>query len=245
MAGQCTICLSNMNDPVCIPCGHLYCSQCLLDCISSSSEDGYNALCPTCRASFPIVSPELTCLPKYVHRYITPSIRRVYLDTSAVQTLQQKLTASQNQVKNLKKESERLMSFCEKYQNASNVHADGEAKANLEVERLTRLLREQKLATQEAREEVSEWREKHEDLKEQLEQRQKKSSRKRTSNGRDRPQNNDESPDVTPPTTPRRRVIRDLPNRPNKKLKPIPSPERDFKNPPSRLSAWLFVSDSE
>ncbi|KAJ3786783.1 hypothetical protein GGU10DRAFT_163918 [Lentinula aff. detonsa] len=168
MAGQCTICLSEMNDPVCIPCGHLYCSQCLSDYIASSSEDGYTTLCPTCRALFSIVSPELTCLPKHVHRYITPSIRRVYLDSSAVQSLQQKLVASQNQVRNLKKESERLMLFCEKYQNASDVHADGEAKARLEVERLTRLLREQKLATEEAEEETLEWKERHDDLKKQL-----------------------------------------------------------------------------
>ncbi|KAJ4474974.1 hypothetical protein J3R30DRAFT_3505645 [Lentinula aciculospora] len=243
MTGQCTICLSNMQDPVCVPCGHLYCSQCLSDYIASSSEDGYNTLCPTCRAPFPIVSPELTCLPKHIHRYITPSIRRVYLDSSAVQSLQQKLTVSQNQVKNLKKESERLMLFCEKYQNASNVHADGEAKARLEVERLTRLLREQKLETHEVREEAAEWREKYDDMKEQL---SKRPSRKRASNAPDRPAINDEYHNSPPSTTPRRRVIRDLPNRPKKKLKAI-SPNTSLFGSPPDISEWsgLFPSDSE
>ncbi|KAJ3735066.1 hypothetical protein DFJ43DRAFT_1060370 [Lentinula guzmanii] len=230
MAGQCTICLSEMNDPVCIPCGHLYCSQCLSDYIASSSEDGYTTLCPTCRALFSIVSPELTCLPKHVHRYITPSIRRVYLDSSAVQSLQQKLVTSQNQVRNLKKESERLMLFCEKYQNASDVHADGEAKARLEVERLTRLLREQKLATEEAEEETLEWKERHDDLKKQLNEASKKPSRKRASNARDHSQNNDQFHSISPPTTPRRRVIRDLPSRSKKKLRTI-SPDLTDETP--------------
>ncbi|KAF9073170.1 hypothetical protein BDP27DRAFT_1216144 [Rhodocollybia butyracea] len=166
MSIQCTICLSNLKHPVCIPCGHLYCSQCLTEHISSSSEDGYNSTCPTCRAQFSIVSPELTCLPKHIHRYITPSIRRVYLDgdTSAVQQLQQKLASSQTQMKRLQQENERLMEYCEKYQDESEVHAEGEAQANIEVERLTRMLRQKSLETQVVRKEASEWKNKHDDL---------------------------------------------------------------------------------
>ncbi|KAJ3717869.1 hypothetical protein C8R42DRAFT_630158 [Lentinula raphanica] len=236
MTGQCSICLSDWKDPVCIPCGHLYCSPCLLDYIASSSEDGYTTICPTCRAVFPIVSPELTCLPKHVHRYITPSIRRVYLDNTAVQSLQQKLATSQNQVKNLQKESERLMLFCEKYQNAAEVHADGEAKARLEIERLTRLLRESRVATAEAAEQASEWRERHGELKKQVEGASKNHSRKRASTS----QLTDDSLSTSTPMTPRRRIIRDLPMRNKKKLKRA---EPDSQN--VHYSRFLVLSDSE
>ncbi|KIK56428.1 hypothetical protein GYMLUDRAFT_76156 [Collybiopsis luxurians FD-317 M1] len=223
MSGQCTICISNLSDPVCIPCGHLYCSQCLSDYISSSSEDGYNSACPTCRAPFSFGS--LTCLPKHVHRFITPSIRRVYLDTSGVQTLQEKLATSQTQITRLTQESERLMVFCEKYQNAAAVHAEGEAKANLEVERLTRLLRQQKSETAAARRSTSESTEAYDEMQKKLDELPEKSSRKRrkrASHTQDHSRVDDQSPDPIPSITPRRRVIRELPNR----LQLISPPEK-------------------
>ena len=73
-------------------------------------------------------------------------------------------------VKKLKQESERLMVYCEKYQNASIVHAEGETKAHLEVERLNRLLRQQKLEIAAAREPALEWKEKHDEIKKQLDE---------------------------------------------------------------------------
>lgn len=64
----------------------------------------------------------------------------------------------------LQQENERLMEYCEKYQDESEVHAEGEAKANMEVERLTRLLHRKSLETQVIRKEASEWRKKHDDV---------------------------------------------------------------------------------
>ncbi|KAE9405353.1 hypothetical protein BT96DRAFT_1015585 [Gymnopus androsaceus JB14] len=235
---QCIICLSNIKDPVCIPCGHLFCSQCLSDYISSSSQDGYNSQCPTCRSSFPIVSPELTCLPKHFHRYITPSMRRVYLDSNATQALQQKLTASQTQVKKLHLENSRLMDSCERYMHTSRVHAEGETKAALEVERLTIALREQKLATRKAQEEASEWKGKHSAVKKQLDEGARQSPRKRTTLVRD--VSSSDFDEILAPT-PRRRVMRDLP-RPKKKMKlPEPQPKVEL---PQRRSVPIFTSDS-
>ena len=62
------------------------------------------------------------------------------------------------------------MVFCEKYQNAAAVHAEGEAKANLEVERLTRLLRQQKLETAAARRSNSELIETYDEMQQKLDE---------------------------------------------------------------------------
>ena len=52
------------------------------------------------------------------------------------------------------------MVYCEKYQNASNVHAEGESRAHMEVERLTRLLDQQRLETANAIKQKLEWKQK-------------------------------------------------------------------------------------
>ncbi|PBK99832.1 hypothetical protein ARMGADRAFT_1059851, partial [Armillaria gallica] len=83
MSTQCAICLCDYTEPVSIPCGHVYCLKCMSDHILSTSPDGIAASCPTCRTTFCIVLPELKSLPTQFHRYINPSIRRVFVEPEA------------------------------------------------------------------------------------------------------------------------------------------------------------------
>ncbi|KAE9403501.1 hypothetical protein BT96DRAFT_990161 [Gymnopus androsaceus JB14] len=105
----CSICLSDLQDPVCTPCGHIYCSQCLsFHILAARVGERDTVKCPTCRVPFPIVTPELTTLPKHVQRFITPSVRRVYIDTTHSQALQRQLTRAKSQIRELVKESQDL-----------------------------------------------------------------------------------------------------------------------------------------
>ncbi|KAJ6619934.1 hypothetical protein B0H10DRAFT_2364106 [Mycena sp. CBHHK59/15] len=102
---SCGICLSKLKDPVSIPCGHVYCTECLTGHVSATSLDGFTSTCPTCRETFnmgkppKLTAPQLTCLPKKFHQYMVPSIRRVYLDTSRHDGLRKKLAASEARVR--------------------------------------------------------------------------------------------------------------------------------------------------
>ncbi|KAI0272565.1 hypothetical protein BC834DRAFT_966569 [Gloeopeniophorella convolvens] len=58
-----------------------------------ASQDPYEANCPTCRTSFPIVVPDLSMIPKKYHVFIAPSIRRVYLQDGQVLALQRRVTS--------------------------------------------------------------------------------------------------------------------------------------------------------
>ncbi|KAK0438031.1 hypothetical protein EV421DRAFT_1826036 [Armillaria borealis] len=49
MIGQCSQCLQELQEPVCIPCGHLYCKSCLFQV---DAEATYNYHRPTCRACY-------------------------------------------------------------------------------------------------------------------------------------------------------------------------------------------------
>ncbi|SJL04124.1 uncharacterized protein ARMOST_07484 [Armillaria ostoyae] len=150
MSDQCTICICDYTEPVSIPCGHVYCMQCLSDYISSSTPDGLTAACPTCRAEFPIVVPELHSLSKQFHRYITPSIRRVFIEPNPLESyeeLKQKLEASEAHNATLKRENRDLQKSCQKYMADATMHARGERTTKSEVERLERQLETEKMKT--------------------------------------------------------------------------------------------------
>ncbi|KAK0214892.1 hypothetical protein IW262DRAFT_249324 [Armillaria fumosa] len=147
MPDQCTICICDYTEPVSIPCGHVYCMQCLSDYITSSSPDGLTALCPTCRADFSIVVPELHSFSKQFHRYITPSIRRVFIEpnpSESYEELKQKFKVSEARSATLKRENLDLQISCRKHTADAMVHARGERAAKSEVEKLGRQLEMEK-----------------------------------------------------------------------------------------------------
>ncbi|KAI0692514.1 hypothetical protein BC835DRAFT_1357011 [Cytidiella melzeri] len=81
----CTICLDDVKSPVSIPCGHLHCEGCLVQYVEQH-DDVTEAPCPTCRAPFCIATPDLRFVPQKYHKYILPTVRRVYLSQPAPQT---------------------------------------------------------------------------------------------------------------------------------------------------------------
>lgn len=48
---ECAICLSEIEDPVQLPCTHLYCRGCLVTWCGAAREAGNQASCPECRGS--------------------------------------------------------------------------------------------------------------------------------------------------------------------------------------------------
>jgi len=77
-ARDCPICLEKFRDPVVTPCGHVGCSACMTT-YARGSNNPYEATCPTCRAPFPIVTPDKSIIPKQYHVFISPPFRRVFL----------------------------------------------------------------------------------------------------------------------------------------------------------------------
>ncbi|KAK0437994.1 hypothetical protein EV421DRAFT_1972353 [Armillaria borealis] len=110
--------------------GHVYCLKCIPDHISSSSPDGFTASCPTCRTEFPIVLPEVSAssfrvsvfsslpqlhsLPNKFHRYVTPSIRRVFIEP---ETFKQRLDALEARITILERDNGVLVAAVAKEKN--------------------------------------------------------------------------------------------------------------------------------
>ncbi|KAF7309914.1 RING-type domain-containing protein [Mycena indigotica] len=109
---SCSICLSKFKNPVSIPCGHVYCTDCLTNHVAATSNDdvGFMSNCPTCREPFNCVSPQLNCIPRRLHQYILPSVRRVYVEpSSSSASLRKELAAAEKLIRALERDNERLV----------------------------------------------------------------------------------------------------------------------------------------
>lgn len=135
---ECPICLDRFRDPVVTPCGHLSCEACMGTHVRAS-QNPYEATCPTCRAPFPIVTPNMALIPKKYHVFISPSLRRVYLgegeDTSRVviNGLNAEITLLKARVGTLKRDKDLLMDRCEAAQSTASCLAADERAARLEL----------------------------------------------------------------------------------------------------------------
>ncbi|KAK0466875.1 uncharacterized protein EV420DRAFT_652639 [Desarmillaria tabescens] len=83
MTGSCRTCLSELDAPVCLPCGHIYCSACLDTHIvgHTSVEQGvHTSWCPYCRDRFPLGKPDsnLKRVPLKFRPYVIAAYRRLF-----------------------------------------------------------------------------------------------------------------------------------------------------------------------
>ncbi|KAI9458179.1 hypothetical protein BJY52DRAFT_440077 [Lactarius psammicola] len=135
---ECPICLDRFRDPVVTPCGHLSCGACMGTHVRAS-RNPYEATCPTCRAPFPIVTPDMSMIPKKYHVFISPSLRRIYLgdgeDTSRalIDSLNTEITLLKARVGTLKRDKDLLMDRCEAAQSAVSRLTSDERTARLDL----------------------------------------------------------------------------------------------------------------
>ncbi|PPQ68070.1 hypothetical protein CVT26_007354 [Gymnopilus dilepis] len=165
MVTQCSICLSSkFKEPVCTPCGHVYCQQCLIDHANVPSNQGMTSTCPECRTEFSLVVPELRYLPPKYHPFIQPAIRRIYADMSPDAGLRQKVKQLEKSLLVKTKTEDMLMKKCEGLAAALDVHRRGERDAVAEAQELEEKIAELEYERDEA---VTSLNEKYYDLEEE------------------------------------------------------------------------------
>ncbi|KAJ7613480.1 hypothetical protein FB45DRAFT_938473 [Roridomyces roridus] len=87
----CTVCYERFTAPVSLPCGHVFCKDCIRDSTATgTSRSAQTTLpepgtgrpcCPTCRVPFPILSVDPMLMPPYLRPHFLPPIRPVYIDS--------------------------------------------------------------------------------------------------------------------------------------------------------------------
>ncbi|KAI0042975.1 hypothetical protein FA95DRAFT_1563766 [Auriscalpium vulgare] len=79
MARTCPICLDALNKPSALPCGHIFCLECINAAarMSRSLSDMY---CPVCRAPCPKEPLDPRIVPRHLRPYIFAPFRQLYLN---------------------------------------------------------------------------------------------------------------------------------------------------------------------
>ncbi|KAF4569586.1 hypothetical protein EYR40_008564 [Pleurotus pulmonarius] len=79
-SSACSICIDRLKAPIALPCGHVYCHECILNTIHQITPYTTQHNCPTCRAPFSTVNIDPNFVPSHLRQYITPSIRKLYME---------------------------------------------------------------------------------------------------------------------------------------------------------------------
>ncbi|KAF8987836.1 hypothetical protein BDZ89DRAFT_1087690 [Hymenopellis radicata] len=126
------------KDPSSIPCGHIFCFPCLQSHIAQTSQDGYDAKCPTCQRDFPFCSSLRP--PCDVNLVMKPLQKHLHsdaaLEDAATQLENQARKADDLQTKlNVEKEaSANQIDVANQLQNQMQKADDLQAKLNFEKE---------------------------------------------------------------------------------------------------------------
>ncbi|KAF6753474.1 hypothetical protein DFP72DRAFT_966765, partial [Ephemerocybe angulata] len=85
--GECSVCLDEYEEPVCIPCGHVYCKSCIKDVVNQQGGERNVGKCPECRKEFHLFIPDLTHAPAFLEPFLVSPIRRIYAPYAGQGTL--------------------------------------------------------------------------------------------------------------------------------------------------------------
>ncbi|KAJ6470229.1 hypothetical protein C8R47DRAFT_1149075 [Mycena vitilis] len=83
MPATCSICYEPFTSPVSLPCGHVFCRECLRRTVEAVKSRTMQHSCPSCRASYSILTLDPALIPPYLRPHILPPIRKVFIDEPA------------------------------------------------------------------------------------------------------------------------------------------------------------------
>ncbi|TFK39702.1 hypothetical protein BDQ12DRAFT_603031 [Crucibulum laeve] len=162
---SCHICLDDLKMPVSLPCGHIFCAECLRRAVEAIKPYSSLHSCPTCRSLYTVAPIDPAVVPPHLRPHLTPSIRKVYLDHPALDAISTATSASSEdseissrstsltppsplaiEAARLRAENSALRTNCNMWRRRAEVHGA----ATLGLLELTRMARDQ--AVQIARE---------------------------------------------------------------------------------------------
>ncbi|KAJ7334304.1 hypothetical protein DFH08DRAFT_880772 [Mycena albidolilacea] len=131
----CSICYERFTAPVALPCGHIFCRECIRRVVEASQLSTLQHLCPTCRAGYSVVSVDPAILPAYIRPHILPTLRPVFFDdpslelapAAAASCVSTSATPIPPPVKAEGHQVEALRLSCETWRRRAEVHAAANA----------------------------------------------------------------------------------------------------------------------
>ncbi|RPD58943.1 hypothetical protein L226DRAFT_465555 [Lentinus tigrinus ALCF2SS1-7] len=158
----CIVCLNALKDPAALPCGHVFCYDCLIRLIRSITPYTTNHFCPTCKQAYTISNVDPNLVPHHLRSFITPSVRKLFLEYT-IPSPGKATTSSNSECEHLRAENASLKTCCFVWRKRAAVHAA----ATLGLVGLARLARDYGLRMKKERDEFEE---KYNQLKKEVEE---------------------------------------------------------------------------
>ncbi|KAJ7252672.1 hypothetical protein C8J57DRAFT_1722859 [Mycena rebaudengoi] len=123
----CSICVESFKAPVCLPCGHIFCRECIARTVDSVDASSIQHFCPACRAPYNVVAPDPSLVPSHLRPHLLPQIRPVFFDappqTTSASTSEPTRTHADPDLGRALAENTALRLGCTTWRRRAEVHA--------------------------------------------------------------------------------------------------------------------------
>ncbi|KAJ7281314.1 hypothetical protein C8J57DRAFT_1173200 [Mycena rebaudengoi] len=123
----CSICFEPFKAPVCLPCGHIFCRECIAPPHDSVDACSIQHFCLACRAPYNVVTADPALVPPHLRPHLLPQIRPVFFDallpTASASTSEPTRTHADPDLGRALAENTALRLGCATWRRRAEVHA--------------------------------------------------------------------------------------------------------------------------
>ncbi|KAJ7484278.1 hypothetical protein FB451DRAFT_1028723 [Mycena latifolia] len=129
---SCSICYERFTTPIALPCGHIFCKECIRRTVDSIKSCSVQHFCPTCRAPYSVLTIDPGLVPPYLRPHVLPPIRQLFFDDptpaptstpAAASTSALVPTASSSELGRAAADANALRMNCATWRRRAEIHA--------------------------------------------------------------------------------------------------------------------------
>ncbi|KIY70542.1 hypothetical protein CYLTODRAFT_347506 [Cylindrobasidium torrendii FP15055 ss-10] len=151
---SCSICIDELKRPVSLPCGHVFCNDCVYRAVTAVKPYANLHYCPTCRAPYTTVNMDNSVVPDHLRPHVLPHIRRLFLDERTSPSTSSDMPSEPQtqfaECSRLSAENKTLRFNCDMWRKRAECHAA----ATLGLLNLARVARDEALQMKKERDEL-------------------------------------------------------------------------------------------
>jgi len=149
----CNVCAGCSSSPVCLPCGHIFCNDCVFRTIRAIAPLTTLHHCPACQTPYSTVMLDDVTVPPHLRANLLPSVRKLQPTASATAAVKSSSSSSvelQTEVARLKAENAALQKNCGMWRKRAEAHSS----STLGLLQLVRRARDQAIEVSHQRDEL-------------------------------------------------------------------------------------------